>query len=218
MRMRKKKNLPARMARCACLLEDTPCAHRGSWLKTFLPEAAALHVELGCGKGRFVCENAVRSPDTLFIAVERVPEVLVMAMEKAQQAQLKNVRFICGDAASLHEWFAPEEVSRIYINFCDPWPSNKHAPRRLTHRGFLTLYKKVLRPDGDIHFKTDNLPLFDFSLKEFSACGFVLDDVTNDLHAQGLNGVVTEYEEKFSAQGVLINRCRARLEENPVIS
>ncbi len=213
MRMRKKKNLPARMARCVGLLEESPCALRGNWLAAIAPEAKALHVELGCGKGRFVCTNAALNPDTLFVAVERVPEALVMAMEQAHTSQLKNVRFICGDAAGIPEWFAPGEVDRIYINFCDPWPSNKQAPRRLTHRSFLALYKKVLKTDGDIHFKTDNLPLFNFSLNEFTAGGFALTDVTNDLHAEGLNGVMTEYEEKFSSQGILINRCQAQLEE-----
>ena len=122
-------------------------------------------------------------------------------------AEIKNVFFVVGDAALLPDYFAPDEVDLIYINFCDPWPPNGQAKRRLTHRGFLELYGKVLRPGGQIHFKTDNAPLFAFSLREFPAAGYTLSEVTHDLHGGGPQGVMTDYEEKFFSQGVPINRC-----------
>ena len=111
------------------------------------------------------------------------------------------------DAALLPDYFAPEEADLIYINFCDPWPPRGQAKRRLTHRGFLETYRKVLKPGGRIEFKTDNQPLFEFSLKEFPAAGYELSEVTRNLHENGPQGVMTDYEAKFYEQGLPINRC-----------
>ena len=119
----------------------------------------------------------------------------------------KNVFFVVGDAALLPDYFAPGEADLIYINFCDPWPPKGQAKRRLTHRGFLTAYRKVLRQGGQIHFKTDNAPLFEFSLLEFPEAGYDLAEVTRDLHAAGPQGVMTDYEAKFYEQGLPIHRC-----------
>ena len=167
MRMRKKKNLIPRMERCeACHVKDG-FSIKGRWREALMPEAKELRVELGCGKGRFTAETARQNPDILFIAVEKVPDALVVAMERAMAAELKNVFFVVGDAALMPDYFAPGEVDLIYINFCDPWPPKGQAKRRLTHRGFLDLYRKVLREDGQVHFKTDNQPLFDPSIGEF---------------------------------------------------
>ena len=218
MRMRRKKNLIPRMQACAAWQIADPASRRGHW-RTLMPSATALHVELGCGKGRFTCETAKAHPDVLFVAVERVPDAMVMAMERAKELDLRNVFFLDADAAILPDLFAPGEVDRIYINFCDPWPTKRHAKRRLTHRGFLLRYRAVLRERGEIHFKTDNAPLFAFSLEEFPAAGYELHDVTDDLHADGPQGVMTDYEEKFHAQGVPIHRCvavRAALPEGAV--
>ena len=206
MRMRRKKNLGPRMDRCAAWQIKDPASLRGGW-RSLLPQARELRLELGCGKGRFTCQTAAAEPDVLFVAVERVPDAMVMAMEKARDMDLKNVFFVDADAAGLTAFFAPEEVDRIYINFCDPWPTKRHAKRRLTHRSFLLLYRQVLKEGGEIHFKTDNRPLFQFSLEEFPAAGYRLEEVTGDLHAQGVKGVMTDYEEKFHSQGVPINRC-----------
>ena len=159
MRMRKKPNLIPRMERCAAIHVQEPAAMRGRW-RELMPEAAEVHLELGCGKGKFTAELAAARPDILLIAVERVPEALVMAMEKAMD--LHNVYFISADVAQLTEFFAPGEVDRIYLNFCDPWPRKKHAPRRLTHRNFLAKYRQVLAPGGALYFKTDNQDLFTF--------------------------------------------------------
>ena len=136
--------------------------------------------------------------------------VMVVAAERAVAGALSNVRFIDMDAQRLREIFAPGEVSRIYLNFSDPWPSRRHAHRRLTHSRFLELYRDILRPGGEIWFKTDNAPLFEFSLSEFEKDGYTLSEVTRNLHEHGCCGVMTDYECKFNEQGVPINRCVAR--------
>lgn len=210
MRMRKKPNLLPRMERCAGVAAAQPELLRGRW-RDELPGCSALYLELGCGKGRFTAETASSVPDVLYVAVERVPDAMVVAMERVCGLGLKNVRFIDADAARMDDIFAPGEADRIYINFCDPWPSNRHAKRRLTAPGFLDIYKRVLAPGGEIHFKTDNSPLFEFSLASFRRAGFLTYEVTRNLHENGVRGVMTDYEAKFHAQGVPINRCVARL-------
>ena len=208
MRMRKKPNLIPRMQRCARLLITAPEEHRGQW-RDLMPQAQALHVELGCGKGRFTAETAAAHPQVLFVAVERVPDAMVIAMERVEALGLDNVFFIDGDVAKLCDYFAPGEVDRIYINFCDPWPTNRHAKRRLTHVDFLLRYRQVLRDLGEIHFKTDNRDLFEWSVFQFPKAGYALSQVTRDLHANGIQGVMTDYEEKFHLLGTPINRCVA---------
>jgi len=208
MRMRKKPNLIPRMERCAAWQVKDPEAHRGKW-RELASGSGQLHLELGCGKGRFTCETAQAHPGTLFIAVERVPDAMVIAMERAKAMDLHNVFFIDADAVRLMDLFAPDEVDRIYVNFCDPWPTKRHAKRRLTYVNFLKLYRQVLAVGGEIHFKTDNRPLFDWSLTQFPQAGYEVKDVSFDLHAGGIQGVMTDYEEKFHQQGVPINRCVA---------
>ena len=206
MRMRKKKNLIPRMEACGALLVADPAAEKGRWRKR-RPDAVKLCLELGCGKGRFTVETAAAHPEDLFVAVERVPDAMVIAMERCRALGLTNVFFIDGNAAVLDRYFAPGEVDLIYINFCDPWPSVKHSRRRLTHEGFLRSYRKVLREGGQIHFKTDNHDLFEWSLFQFPKAGFALSEVTRNLHEHGVQGVMTDYEEKFHAMGTPINRC-----------
>lgn len=208
MRMRRKKNLPERMARCGEYWITQPEELRNNWCGK-MPQAKALFIELGCGKGGFTTKTAAAHPDVLFVAIERVPEAMVIAMERAQAEGLKNVLFVSGDAALLHTYFAPGEVDGIYINFCDPWPPARAAKRRLTHPAFLARYAEVLRQGGEIWLKTDNRDLFEWSLHQFSHAGFRLCDVTRDLHADGITGIMTDYEEKFHAQGIKINRCAA---------
>ena len=206
MRMRKKPNLGPRMERCGRFLIDDPAAYRGHW-RDLKPDAADLRLELGCGKGRFTAETAQQHPDTLYIALERVPDAMIVAMERCMDKGLTNVFFIDGDAARLRDYFAPDEVDQMYINFCDPWPSNRHAKRRLTHENFLVLYRGILKTGGKLCFKTDNRDLFEFSLFQFPKAGYDLSEVTRDLHSQGICGVMTDYEAKFHEQGVPINRC-----------
>ena len=207
MRMQKKKNVVPRVERYAPGHVKVGVALRGRWREELMPGASELRVELGCGKGRFTAETARLNPDILFIAIEKVPDALVVAMERAMALDLKNVFFVVGDAALLPDYFAPGEADLIYINFCDPWPPKGQAKRRLTHRGFLETYRKVLRPGGQVHFKTDNQPLFEFSVLEFPEAGFSLSEVTRNLHKNGPQGVMTDYEAKFYEQGLPINRC-----------
>ena len=145
----------------------------------------------------------------LLIAVEKVPDAMVVAMERARDAGLKNVYFVDVDAALLPDMFEPGEIDRIYINFCDPWPKSNQAKRRLTHHNFLNLYRKVLKDGGEIHFKTDNDKLFEWSVEEIPQYGWSLREVTRDLHADGPVGVMTDYEKKFFELGKNINRCVA---------
>ena len=206
MRMRKKPNLGPRMEACDRVWIRQPAEYRGRW-RELMPNAREIRLEIGCGKGKFTVETAMAEPDVLLIALEKVPDAMVMAMEYAVRENLSNVFFIDADAALLPDLFEENELDRIYLNFPDPWPRNKTAKLRLTFRTFLEKYKIVLRDGGEIHFKTDNRPLFDFSLEEFARCGLETKNVTNDLHKDGVVGITTGYEEKFHALGTPINRC-----------
>ena len=206
MRMRRMKNLVPRMEKCAGYRIEEPQTLKGDW-RSLMPGAKALWVEVGCGKGKFTAETAEANPDVLLIAVERCREAMVVAMEKAQSMGLKNVFYIDMDVANIEEIFAAQEIDRLFINFPDPWPRKKNAKRRLTHRGFLDKYCRVVRTGGEIHFKTDNAPLFEFSVEEFEACGLQVNNLTRNLHENGIVGIMTGYEEKFHALGTPINRC-----------
>jgi len=208
--MRKKKNLLPRMEACSDFLIRDPYAMPGHWKELF-PDAREIHVELGCGKGRFTVETAALHPDILLIAVEKVPDAMVVAMERAKEKNLPNVHFVVGDAALLPAMFSQCEVDKLYINFCDPWPGSRHAKRRLTCGGFLTQYRKVLKENGQIHFKTDNTALFEFSLEEIPLYGFSLSEVTDNLHENGPTGIMTDYEAKFYQEGIPIHRCVATI-------
>ena len=209
MRMRRKKNLIPRMERCERLLVPDPYAMPGKWREEF-PGARGLYLELGCGKGRFTAQTAAANPDSLLIGLEVVPDAIVVAMERCME--LSNVRFLLANANQIPSFFAPGEVDRIYLNFSDPWPSKRHAKRRLTHGNFLRLYRQILRPGGWIAVKTDNAPLFDFTCKELPRYGFALSDVTRNLHENGPSGVMTDYEMKFYAQGLPVYRCVGTME------
>ena len=206
MRMRKMKNLVPRMESCAAFRIAEPENRKGAWAE-LMPGAAALWVEVGCGKGKFTAETAAANPDVLLIAVERCREAMVVAMEKAKNMGLTNVFFIDMDVEKIEDIFAAGEIDRLFINFPDPWPRKKNAKRRLTHRGFLDKYCRVVKENGEIHFKTDNAPLFEFSVEEFAACGLQVNNLTRDLHKDGIVGIMTGYEEKFHALGTPINRC-----------
>ena len=184
------------------------CDHplKGRWRSDFFRNDNPIVLELGCGKGRFTAGMAAAEPDALLCAVEKVPDAMVVAMERVRDAGLTNVRFLDRDAALLPEFFAPGEVSRIYINFPDPWPKKKQFKRRLTAPGFQKLYFDLLPPGGEVWLKTDNVMLYEWSLEQFQNCGWTLKEVTRDLHEHGIQGVMTDYEAKFHEQGVKINR------------
>lgn len=205
MRMRKKPNLIPRMARCEAVLLREPETLRGRWLET-IPGYAELHVELGCGKGRFTADTAEQNPDVLLAAVEKVPDAMVVGMERVTDRGIPNVRFLDRDARDLLEIFAPGEVRRIYINFPDPWTKSRQKKRRLTFGAFLALYAQLLPVGGEIWLKSDNDPLFEWSLGQFESQGWALRELTRNLHENGPVGVMTDYEAKFCAEGVTINR------------
>ena len=206
MRMRRMKNLEPRMEKCAALRIAAPEEMKGSW-RSLKKDCTALWVEVGCGKGKFTAETAQANPDVLLIAVERCREAMVVAMEKARDMGLTNVFFIDMDVEKIEDIFDGSEIDRLFINFPDPWPRKKNAKRRLTHRGFLDKYCRVVKTGGEFHFKTDNAPLFEFSVEEFAACGLEVKNLTRDLHANGIVGIMTGYEEKFHSLGTPINRC-----------
>lgn len=212
MRMRKRHNLEPRMERCADLLiKDFSeyCADpktEPQWLSHFAGYDK-LALEIGCGKGRFTADTAEANPDTMFIAVEKVRDAMIIAMERVKEREIKNVRFIDIDAARLMEMFSNSgELDRIYINFCDPWPKSRDAKFRLTAPNFLRMYANVLKKGGEIHFKTDNTPLFNWSVEQFNNEKWAISEFTHDLHKNGPVGVMTDYEAKFYAEGLKINR------------
>ncbi len=180
---------------------------KGQWAEIF-GRQAPLHVELGTGKGDFISQLAQRNPEINYIGIEMQQDVLYSAAKKISELELKNVRLLVFDINKIEDIFAPGEVDRFYINFCDPWPKKRHAKRRLTHVGFLEKYRGLLKSGGRIHFKTDNRPLFDFSLEQFEEAKLTVQDVSFDLHAENRpDNIMTEYERKFSGFGEKINRC-----------
>jgi len=201
MRMRKKKNLGRRMEAVKALLTESPAEAQGRWRALY--GGGALFVELGCGKGRFARQLASLRPDALVVGAEKVPDVLVMAMEEALREGLPNVRFVAMDACDLPEWFAPGEIDGLFINFCDPWPHWKQSARRLTSRGFLEKYRLLLADGGTLRFKTDDAPLFAFTQKELSAAGWTVLRLERNLPRGGGN-IETEYERRFRALGTPI--------------
>lgn len=187
-----------------------PKTYRGKWKEEFKNENP-IHIEIGMGKGKFILEMAERNPEINYIGIEKYSSVLVRAVEKTENFEGENLRLIRMDAEEIEEVFAPEEVDRIYLNFSDPWPKDRHAKRRLTSARFLERYDHILAPDGRIMFKTDNRNLFDFSLEQIEKAGWILENYTYDLHNSKFNegNVMTEYEEKFSAKGNPICRLTA---------
>ena len=209
MRMRKKKHGAERIEACAeLLIRDITTLKDG--FDGLFDEDRPVFLEIGCGKGNFAVGMAKKYPDQNFIAMERVSDVCCIALEKAMAAkderESDNLRFLIGDAKLLSENVLPHSLDGIYLNFSDPWPKAGHAKRRLTHRSFLAIYKNLLKEDGILRFKTDNVGLFDFSLEEFEAFGAKILWQTRDLHASEKNAdnVMTEYEKNFSEKGFSI--------------
>lgn len=179
-----------------------PVRYRGRFLELF-GNSHPIEVEVGMGKGRFIMELAERHPDRNYIGIERYSSVLLRALQKREGRELPNILFMCVDARELAGIFAPGEVGRIYLNFSDPWPKDRHAKRRLTSPEFMKVYGSILSEDGAVEFKTDNQDLFTYSLGSIPEAGWRIDDCTRDLnHSHMAEGnVMTEYEEKFSAMG-----------------
>ena len=201
MRPRKKKNAEKRLEAVSHLLIKD--------ISEF-EKYKDIELEIGCGKGDFITAMALKNPDREYIAVEKVQTVIITALEKAERARLKNAKFLNMDVARLADIENSHFCSRIYLNFSDPWPHKRHEKRRLSADGFIELYKKLLADGGEIHMKTDNEQLFDFSLESFEKNGFGLKNVTRDLHADvPADNIMTEYEKNFVAQGLPIFRLEA---------
>ena len=205
MRMRHRPNLAPRMEKCAAVQVLEPKELKGSWKAEF-SAYEKLWLEIGCGKGRFTAGTAEANPGVMLLAIEKVADAMVKGMELVCEKGIENVRFMDIDALELREMFEQGEVERIFINFCDPWPKSRDAKHRLTAPGFLRSYADILPLGGEIHFKTDNRPLFDWSVEQLQLEGWELREVTNNLHENGPVGIMTDYEAKFHAQGVPINR------------
>lgn len=175
---------------------------RGRWAEVF-GSANPVIIEVGMGKGKFIMELAASNPDSNYVGIEMYSSVLLKAIQKRQDMELPNLWFLRIDARGLAEVFAPEEVSKIYLNFSDPWPKDRHAKRRLTSPEFLAVYDKILKAGGTIEFKTDNRGLFEYSLESIPKSGWMIRMQTFDLHhspyAEG--NVMTEYETKFAGEG-----------------
>ncbi|MGI6107347.1 MAG: tRNA (guanosine(46)-N7)-methyltransferase TrmB [Lachnospiraceae bacterium] len=212
MRLRKVKGAEEAVAACPCLVAD-PKDHRGHFAEVFGQEAAGhpLHLEIGMGKGRFITEMACRHPEINFVGMERFASVLVRAVEKQDELQLPNVRFLFKDAEQLNAYFGENEIDRIYLNFSDPWPKDRHAKRRLSSPVYLARYCHVLRPGGVVEQKTDNAALFEYSLESFRENGWTITSLTYDLHHSEFaeDNVMTEYEQRFSQLGNKIMRLTA---------
>lgn len=213
MRIRKKPHTDEKLQNFLdfVTVEEIGEEKKGTWKKIFGDDLTKdLYVELGMGKGDFITQFAERNPDKNFIGLEMEKEVVLKAARKIAEKNLKNIRLAVFDINKITEIFADHEVDRLYINFCDPWPKKRHAKRRLTYIKFLEMYRNILKPNGEIHFKTDNRNLFDFSLEQFAEIGFEVREVNFDLHKnEPAENIRTEYENKFSSQGVPINRCVA---------
>lgn len=212
MRMRPKKNRVPRLEKVKGLIANEKDG-KIDLSASFEGLNGPLFVELGCGKGAFAVGLCGKYPDARILAVEKVTDVIMMAMEAADRNGCGNVRFVNADAAGLCDMLPEKSAERIYINFCDPWPKKRNAKRRLTSPLFLEMYKRILAAGGKIFFKTDNRPLFDYSLETFAACGYTVENVTYDLHASALasENIQTEYERNFSAKGFSINYLEAFL-------
>lgn len=203
MRARKKKNTIPRLERCKDYIAE----------KIIPVDSKPLHVEIGCGKGMFITSMA-QAFDYNFYAMEKVPDVIVMAIEKAVQLQIPNLKFLINDADHFLDICPYNSIDILYLNFSDPWPKKRDTERRLTYRDFLLKYKQVLKEDGLIFLKTDNVKLFEFSIVEFEEFGFELFDVTSDLNNSDIeNPFKTEYENRFMEQGLPINHFKAKIKK-----
>ena len=180
-----------------------PIRYRGQWKNTWFPEQKAVFLEIGCGKGSFLHALSGMNPEIGYLGIEKMSSVLLRAVEKCEAEGRPNLKFLRFDAEALTDCFAPGEVDRIYLNFSDPWPKDRHHKRRLTSREFLSRYVEILAPGGRVEFKTDNEKLFDFSLEELEASGWTVLEMTRDLHRSPMNegNVMTDYEDRFSTLG-----------------
>ncbi|MDE6930052.1 MAG: tRNA (guanosine(46)-N7)-methyltransferase TrmB [Lachnospiraceae bacterium] len=210
MRLRHIKGSEENIGASPYVVQD-PKAHRGQWCKRFGNENP-IEIEVGMGKGKFIMELAQNHPEINYIGIERYSSVLLRALQKREELELSNIWFLCVDAKELTEVFEEQEINKIYLNFSDPWPKDRHAKRRLTSPEFMAVYDKVLAKDGRVEFKTDNRGLFEYSLESIPAAGWQIEEKTFDLHNSPMaeGNVMTEYETKFVAKGNAICKLIAK--------
>lgn len=222
MRMKRKKNLDERIAASSdylTIMKNESLNYNDAVKEDHLIDLTKLFgngkpvvLEIGSGKGQFGCEYAKRNPQRNILCVERNRNVLILAIDRARAMGLDNIRFLCGTAEYLPSYIDENSVEEIYLNFSCPFPKHRHIAHRLTNPRFLKIYKKILKPDGVICQKTDNMHFFEYSIEQFSACGFKLSNISLDLHNSDFEeNIVTEYENKFASRGFPIYRLEARL-------
>ena len=188
---------------------EDPYINKGNWNKVFNNDNP-IYIEIGIGKGKFIVENAIKYPNINFIGIEKYDSVLVRAIQKSNELELNNLKLVRMDAKRIEEVF-DHEVDRIYLNFSDPWPKDRHYKRRLTSYVFLDKYEHIFKNNKYIIMKTDNIDLFNFSLESLTNHGYNIEFMTNDLHSiNDIDNIMTEYEEKFSNKGIKINKLIAR--------
>ncbi|MFV8209601.1 tRNA (guanosine(46)-N7)-methyltransferase TrmB [Streptococcus pluranimalium] len=210
MRVRKRKGAEDYLESHPQYVILNPEDAKGKWRQVF-GNTNPIHIEVGSGKGAFITGMALKNPDINYIGIDIQVSVLSYALDKVLESQAPNVRLLRVDGSSLVNYFEKGEVAQMYLNFSDPWPKTKHEKRRLTYKTFLDTYKDILPENGEIHFKTDNRGLFEYSLASFSQYGMILKQVWLDLHASDFEGnVMTEYEQKFSSKGQVIYRVEAQ--------
>ena len=221
MRMRRKKHLDEKLARCDNLFSfphvngDVREAIRQPEyidLAEYFGNENPVHMEVGCGKGQFVAEIAARNPGINYVAVEINKNVISMACQKAMEKGLRNILFLQGGAELLQKYIRPGTIGRVYLNFSCPYPKTTYANRRLTNVRYLEIYRDLCTPGAEIHQKTDNMHFFEYSIEQFTAAGYQLKNVSLDLHHSDFEGnIVTEYENRFASMGMPIYRLEAFL-------
>lgn len=201
MRLRKKRWARPELEASSFFITDQ-YEHKGKWNEVF-GNNNPIHLELGCGRGRFITHKAEENKNINYIAIDLKDEVMIFTLRKVKEKELENVRIIPLNIMLIDGVFAENEIERIYINFCNPWPKVRHNKRRLTHTGFLNNYKKFLKKNSQIWFKTDDTGLFEDSQNYFREAGFEIKYMTYDLHNSDFkDNTMTEYEEKFTALGM----------------
>ncbi|WML25269.1 tRNA (guanosine(46)-N7)-methyltransferase TrmB [Neobacillus sp. OS1-33] len=207
MRVRHKPWAKERIDQYPQYVVANPEEFKGKWHEVF-GNNHPLHIEVGTGKGQFMTEMAKANPGINYMGIELYDSVIITALDRLVEADLPNLRLLNVNANDLAKYFAKNDVNQVYLNFSDPWPKGRHEKRRLTYKNFLKLYEDIMVDGGEIHFKTDNQGLFEYSLMSFSAYGLLLKYVSLDLHNSEYEGnIMTEYEEKFSEKGHRIYRC-----------
>ncbi|HEY2421774.1 MAG TPA: tRNA (guanosine(46)-N7)-methyltransferase TrmB [Neobacillus sp.] len=210
MRLRNKPWAKDKIEQNPQFIVPNPEQYKGNWKEAFATDQP-IHIEVGTGKGRFITEMAKANPNVNYIGIELYDSVIVAALDRLIEANLPNLKLLNVNAADLAKYFTKNDVEQVYLNFSDPWPKNRHEKKRLTYKDYLKLYEDIMVDGGEIHFKTDNQGLFEYSLMSFSQYGLLLKYVSLDFHKSDYEGnIMTEYEEKFSGKGNRIYRCEVK--------